>query len=268
MLKAAYRQLREWGFDPVIFFDALAGLIGVKRDYHEILRQRRESPNGRDFEISGSYFIFKDRTDSAGVARGHYFWQDLLVAREIYRNKPLRHIDVGSSVLGFVSHVASFREIEVIDIRPLDNSIPGIVFTQADITRLDKKLHEAADSVSCLHTLEHMGLGRYGDVIDFDGWIRAFDNLTELLSPGGTMYLSVPTGVTQRIVFNAHRIFSLPYLRDFIGQRLSIDRVAFLDDHDHLFENVDLDSTDAQNSFGAEYGLSIWFLSKPAASVK
>jgi hypothetical protein len=268
MLKAAYRQLREWGFDPGIFFDALAGLIGVKRDYHEILRQRRESPNGRDFEIAGSYFIFKDKTDSAGVARGHYFWQDLLVAREIYRNKPLRHIDVGSSVLGFVSHVASFREIEVIDIRPLDNRVPGINFTQADITKLDPNLHGVADSVSCLHTLEHMGLGRYGDTIDFDGWARGFDNLTGLLSPGGKMYLSVPTGVKQRVVFNAHRVFSLPYLREFVGQRLSIDRVVFLDDHDQLFDDVDLESPDAQNSFDADYGLSIWFLSKPAAPVK
>ena len=30
-----------------------------------------------------------------------------------------RHVDIGSRLDGFVAHVASFREIEVLDIRPL-----------------------------------------------------------------------------------------------------------------------------------------------------
>jgi hypothetical protein len=264
-MRRVYLQLREWGLDPRLFLSAISGFAGVLQDYRKVRRQWRKSPHGQNFKIGQSYFIYKDKTDRAGAAKGHYFWQDLLVAREIHSKNPTRHIDVGSSVAGFVAHVASFREIEVIDIRPLENNIPGVIFTQGDITRLDIKLEGVADSISCLHTLEHIGLGRYGDELDFDGWISGFENLASLLSPGGTMYLSVPTGESQRIEFNAHRVFSLPFLADFIGQRMNIERVTFLDDHDNLYEDVDLDSVEARDSFGSNYGLSIWFLSKPGS---
>jgi hypothetical protein len=264
-MRRVYLQLREWGLDPRLFLSAISGFAGVLQDYRKVRRQWRKSPHGQNFKIGPSYFIYKDKTDRAGAAKGHYFWQDLLVAREIHSKNPTRHIDVGSSVAGFVAHVASFREIEVIDIRPLENNIPGVIFTQGDITRLDIKLEGVADSISCLHTLEHIGLGRYGDELDFDGWISGFENLASLLSPGGTMYLIVPTGESQRIEFNAHRVFSLPFLAYFIGQRMNIERVTFLDDHDNLYEDVDLDSVEARDSFGSNYGLSIWFLSKPGS---
>ena len=37
----------------------------------------------------------------------------------IYAARPEKHVDVGSRVDGFVAHVASFREIEVFDVRPI-----------------------------------------------------------------------------------------------------------------------------------------------------
>ena len=52
----------------------------------------------------------------------------------IYDSKPKWHVDIGSRLDSFVAHVASFREIEVIDIRPLDQSIhKNIKFLQADM---------------------------------------------------------------------------------------------------------------------------------------
>jgi hypothetical protein len=69
--------------------------------------------------IDKQRMILEDFADNAGVAKGHYFHQDLLVAKYIFEAKPERHIDVGSRVDGFVAHVASFREIEVLDVRPL-----------------------------------------------------------------------------------------------------------------------------------------------------
>jgi hypothetical protein len=262
-LRSVYRRVREWGFDPLLLLTALLGYAKVQSDFRNLRRQSMLSPNALHFKFGERYSIFKDKADSAGTARGHYFWQDLLVAQDIHRKNPSRHIDVGSSIAGFVAHVASFREIEVIDIRPLANNVPGITFTQADITQLGERFEAIADSVSCLHTLEHIGLGRYGDRVDFDGWIQGFEKICMLLVPGGTLYLSVPTGAVQRIEFNAHRVFSLPFLADFIKQRMLIDRVDFLDDNDELHRNIDLESPEAQTSFGAHYGLSIWVLSKP-----
>mgnify|MGYP000382217343 CR=1 FL=1 len=40
------------------------------------------------------------------------------------------------------------------------------------------------DSVSCLHALEHFGLGRYGAPICYDGYFIGFKNITNLLDTG------------------------------------------------------------------------------------
>ena len=67
----------------------------------------------------------------AGVYERDYFHQDLLVAQSIYERKPKRHVDFGSKIEGLVAHVASFRKIEVFDIRSLSiNEHPNIVFVQ------------------------------------------------------------------------------------------------------------------------------------------
>jgi len=68
--------------------------------------------------------------------RGHYFHQDLLIAREIYKNNPVKHIDIGSRIDGFVAHVAVFREIEIFDIRLQENNVKNIIYRQADLMRI------------------------------------------------------------------------------------------------------------------------------------
>lgn len=151
-----------------------------------------------------------DRYEEGGATNNEYFWQDLLVARMIHEKRPLRHMDVGSRVDGFVAHVASFREIEVLDIRPISAHIPGIIFTQQDLMadiNIDNQCKETSvDSLSCLHALEHFGLGRYGDTIDARGYEKGLSNMAKILSEGGTLYLSTPIGF-ERVEFNANRVF-------------------------------------------------------------
>jgi len=146
--------------------------------------------------------------NASGVLPGHYFNQDLHVASLISKSTPRRHIDVGSSFAGFVAHVASFREIEVLDIRPMDAlDHPQISFLQKDLAVPDPNFRGITDSLSCLHTIEHFGLGRYGDSIDPDGHLKGFQNLVDLLEPGGTLYISFPIGKEDAVHFNAHRVF-------------------------------------------------------------
>jgi len=153
-----------------------------------------------------------DRCEEGGVTKTEYFWQDLLVSRWIHKANPLKHVDVGSRIDGFVAHVASFREIEVIDLRPVSTLIPGVTFLQADLMKdspmfigLEGKGY--CDSLTCLHAIEHFGLGRYGDKIDVFGHEKGIANLASLLKPGGTLYLSAPIGV-ERVEFNANRVFN------------------------------------------------------------
>jgi len=147
-----------------------------------------------------------DWTEEGGSARGEYFWQDLYVARKIHLANPKRHVDIGSRVDGFVAHVASFREIEVFDIRHLAITIPGVVYKQCDLMNPVAGFDEYCDSLSCLHALEHFGLGRYGDPIDPKGHEAGLRNMARIVRRGGRFYLSVPLGI-ERVEFNGHRIF-------------------------------------------------------------
>jgi len=151
-----------------------------------------------------------DRYEEGGATKSEYFWQDLLVARAIYAAKPVKHVDIGSRVDGFVAHVASFREIEVFDVRPISTAVPGIMFHQVDL--MNSSLSTTAgrggycDSLSCLHAIEHFGLGRYGDQVNPQGYERGIANMAQLLEPGGKFYLSTPIG-QERVEFNANWVF-------------------------------------------------------------
>ncbi|MBU2623828.1 MAG: DUF268 domain-containing protein [Proteobacteria bacterium] len=148
-----------------------------------------------------------DWYEEGGTTKNEYFWQDLLVARMIFEAQPEKHVDIGSRVDGFVAHVASFREIEVFDIRPIATGIPGVIFKQADLMNPAAALTDYCDSLSCLHALEHFGLGRYGDPIDSKGYESGIRNMARFLCPGGTLYLSVPVGF-ERVEFNAQHVFN------------------------------------------------------------
>jgi hypothetical protein len=60
--------------------------------------------------------------------------------------------------------------------------------------------------VSLISTLEHIGLGRYGDPLDVDGDIRCMREVWRVLHPGGHLVLTIPYGYPT-VVFNLHRIY-------------------------------------------------------------
>lgn len=198
MLTRAYWLLSEqFGIDPRKMLRSLRGLPRYVRDY---LRFR--SGYGGRVEFLP---CLHDWHEEGGSTKLEYFWQDLLVARKIFAARPERHVDIGSRVDGFVAHVASFREIEVFDVRPISTQIPGVSFKQADFMQPATGMTDYCDSLSCLHALEHFGLGRYGDPVDPNGFERGFQNMARLLRNGGVFYLSVPVG-TSRVEFNGQRV--------------------------------------------------------------
>lgn len=60
-------------------------------------------------------------------------------------------------------------------------------------------------SLSFLHVAEHIGLGRYGDPLDPNGTRKACAELARVLTPGSSLYFSLPVG-RLKLCFNAHRI--------------------------------------------------------------
>jgi len=203
--------------------------------------------------ITHNYMILDDYNASAGSASGHYFHQDLLVASFIKKNNPIKHIDIGSRIDGFVAHVASFREIDVMDIRNLEISEhKNINFIQKDMMDKNSLEENITDSISCLHAIEHFGLGRYGDKIDINGHINGFNNIIKMLKSGGKLYISFPIGKRNEIHFNAHRVF---HHNDIFNWNESLDNIIlerfdFVDDRGKLNLNKNLNTDCKEIKFG------------------
>lgn len=198
MLRRLYWLANQIGFDPLAFVRALQNLPRFVGEW----RRFRATYNG-ELRLKP---CLHDYHDEGGSTRNEYFWQDLLIAQKIFSRNPRRHVDIGSRIDGFVAHVASFRTIELLDIRPVSSKIPGVIFTQADLMSPRSDMESYCDSLSCLHALEHFGLGRYGDALDINGAELGIQNMSRMLEPGGVLYLSTPIG-RSRVEFNANWVF-------------------------------------------------------------
>jgi hypothetical protein len=206
--------------------------------------------------VSHKYMILNDYKDKAGILSGHYFHQDLLVAKYIYENKPHNHIDIGSRIDGFVAHVASFRPIKIMDIRDLEKSEhQNIEFIKRDLMNNNSIYKKITDSISCLHAIEHFGLGRYGDRIDPNGHIKGFNNIIKMLKKNGTLYISFPIGKKNEVHFNAHRVFHPKEIFNWYDKKdLSLKKFDMVADNGKLYKNIDIN----KHQFNLSYGCGIY----------
>ncbi len=144
-----------------------------------------------------------DRASSTPFDR-HYTYHPAWAARVLARTRPKKHIDI-SSIVNFGTIVSAFIPVEFYDFRPAALELEGLHTGAADLTRL----HFPSDSIaslSCMHVIEHIGLGRYGDPLDPDGDLKAISELVRVLAPGGDLLVATPIG-RPRVEFNAHRVY-------------------------------------------------------------
>ena len=210
-LRILLNLLRQFGIDPISF---LRGICAIPRFFKEAARFRLSSTGYRVQLIPA----LQDYRATAGSADGHYFWQDLLCARWIYRNNPKRHFDVGSRVDGFIAHLLSFREVTVLDIRPNHLNLDGLSVVIGNAQESLGSFKDKFESVSSLHSIEHFGLGRYGDSLDAEGHTKGLFNIAGCVTLGGNLYVSFPIG-EDGLEFNSQRIISpswpIALLKDF-----------------------------------------------------
>lgn len=200
--------LKAYGIDPKLLIRGVIEtpkyLVNLWTFLSMTRRLEVKSPNVKFADLRPT---FGDRAANAGNL-GAYFYQDLWAAKKIFSAMPLRHVDIGSRIDGFIGHLLVFRNVEVIDLRPVRSEIPGLNFVQSDATNLDGIDSDSLESISCLHAAEHFGLGRYGDQVDPLAPKKFFKSLIRVLRLGGSLYLSLPIGV-ERVSFDAHRVFSV-----------------------------------------------------------
>lgn len=176
-----------------------------------------------------------DRHESGGTARGDYFYQDVWAARKVRTSGVEEHVDVASRVDGFVAHCAIFTRVVYVDIRPLRTRVPTIIPKVGSLLALPFS-DCSVPSLSCLHVIEHVGLGRYGDPLDPLGTSKSLAELQRVLASGGQLYLGTPIG-RPRVCFNGNRI-SDP--RQIIEQLSELELVEFaaVEQDGELVENV------------------------------
>lgn len=153
---------------------------------------------------SDLYPCLTDATTATAFDR-HYVYHPAWAARVLSRTSPEVHVDISSS-LHFATLVSAFIPVKFYDYRPAHLDLPNLTSSRADLLALPFE-SRSQKSLSCMHTVEHVGLGRYGDPLDYDGDLKAMRELQRVVSPGGTLLFVVPVG-KPRIAFNAHRIYS------------------------------------------------------------
>ncbi len=207
---------------------------------------------GGKASILDIYPCLNDKTATTGID-SHYFYQAIWAFKKILDSNTKHHVDVGSEV-GYVGLLTSITKVTFIDIRPLEIKLDRYTGKKGSILELPFDDGSIA-SLSCLHVIEHVGLGRYSDFIDPDGSKKACRELQRVLAPGGNLYLSLPVG-KPRVCFNAHRVHTPRQILEYVPG-LKLRRFSVVDDEGNFHEDVPYNSWD-----NLEYGCGMFHFVK------
>ncbi len=203
------------------------------------------------------YPCLDDKTSNTGFDR-HYSYHPAWAARRVAGRGPDFHVDISSS-LHFCTLVSAFLPVRFFDYRPADLRLDNLVSEQADILALPFA-DGSVPSLSCMHVVEHIGLGRYGDPLDPDGDLRAIWELKRVLAAGGDLLFVVPVG-KPRIMFHAHRIYSYGQIAAYFSD-LELMEFSLVPDDPRaggLVRNATGEMADAQS-----YGCGCFWFRKPS----
>lgn len=217
-------------FDPIKFYFGLTGYVWFIRDW---IRYKKYAPQEK---IAGiNLFPVLDEKVSLTPFDAHYYYQEIWALKKILARKPEKHVDLASKY-NFSGYLSLFLPVDFVDLRPINAKLPGLKIKRANILRLPYKSN-SVPSLSSLHVIEHIGLGRYGDVIDPDGTKKAIKEIIRVVKRGGFIYLSLPIG-KYRLCFNAHRIHTPEMiLKEF--KKCELVEFSVVDDEGNLHENAD-----------------------------
>jgi SAM-dependent methyltransferase len=186
--------------------------------------------NKRNFIFSwkDKFLKLNDASSNTDFDR-HYTYHPAWAIRKIKEHKISEHVDI-SSILSFSANLSAFIPVRFYDYRPANLVLDNLITGSEDLTLLSFETNSIS-SLSCMHTIEHIGLGRYGDPIDYDGDLKAISELSRVLAPGGLLLIVVPVGKENKIVFNAHRIYeSFSFINYFTSEGLVLKEFTLIPD--------------------------------------
>jgi SAM-dependent methyltransferase len=211
-------------------------------------------------ELLDCYPCLHDKSASTGIDT-HYFHQAIWAFRHIKNSTAPAHVDIASEV-NFVGLLTCITHVTFVDIRPLELDIPNYTGLRGSIVELPFA-DGTVKSLSCLHVIEHIGLGRYGDPIDPQGPERAGREIARVLQAGGRAYISTPVG-RPRVQFNGQRVFGIAEVIN-IFRGLTLAEFSLVDAHGTLRERIDPAAADIrEEGAGLDCGLGMFVFQKTA----
>ena len=177
--------------------------------------KKQSNKNKRlDLKLKNIYPCIHDKTNQTYFDR-HYVYHTSWAVRILKKTNPEFHVDISSS-LYFSAISSAFLPIKFYDYRPAKLELDNLYTESANLVNLHFK-DKSINSLSCMHVVEHIGLGRYGDPIDIDGDLKAINELQRVVSHNGNLLFVVPIG-KPKIMFNAHRIYSYNQIIDYFPE--------------------------------------------------
>ncbi len=226
-LKQVVKKTLRYASLPFILKDYFAykkAIAAITKDSKDSGSNNSDASNKGDrfsLSLKDAYPCVRDKTIKTGFDR-HYVFHTSWAARKVKEIAPTYHIDISSS-LYFCGIVSAFIPVHFYDYRPAELNLSGLESKHGDLMHLPFE-DNSVDSISCMHTIEHIGLGRYGDPIDPEGDLKAIKELIRVTKPGGSILFITPVGGKAMIEYNAHRIYTYDYILQYFK---GLDLVEF-----------------------------------------
>jgi len=222
------------------------------RDYFLFLKLSRKDNRGFRMGLGNLYPCIRDNTKEVS-SDFHYIYHPAWAARIIATTKPEFHIDV-SSILYFSAIISAFVPVKYYEFRKVGINLSNLTIEQANLLSLPFK-DNSVKSISCMHTVEHIGLGRYGDAIDSKGDLKAIAELKRVLALGGSLLFVVPIGKSG-IYFNAHRVYSYAQIMEYFSD-LTLKEFTLIPKNNKIVYNATKDLADKE-----DYGCGCFWFTK------
>ena len=217
--------------DVYRLYTGVVGYIWYIRDFFQYNER-----TGHKLVVDTNLFPILDEKTKFTAFDAHYYYQQLWVFENVLKIKPSKHVDIASTyqLSGYISKIVP---TVFIDYRPIDTKLDNLSILQGDILRLPFESN-SLESISCLHVIEHIGLGRYGDPIDPDGLLKACKELQRVLAIGGKLYISTPIG-RERVCFNAHRVTDPSALSGYLNE-LTLETFNVVTDSGEFIQDAEM----------------------------
>ncbi|MBW1782939.1 MAG: DUF268 domain-containing protein [Deltaproteobacteria bacterium] len=163
----------------------------------------------------------------------HYVYQAYWATDRILKTSPLGfHVDI-SSHIPFVAQLSAHLPVIQMEFTPPPVQLPSLKKLSGSLLSLPFR-DGSVSSLTCLHVIEHVGLGRYGDPIESDGCWKALRELERIMAPGGNLFISVPNG-KPAVYFNSGYVFEASHIKEAM-KTLELVEFSYVDDNGGFVE--------------------------------